>query len=186
MSKKKKNDIVWVVVAVVIAVGIVVGGIAAILNSGSSNDIVVSGEGEVVGLKCKDDKLTHPVLTRVRPDSFTNEISANFQDDKLVSIMYQYDGVYGSEEEVTEAEAFAAADYNTILAKDYGENIDIFSHVFAKDGNKMRLTINGRADKVNSKVAPYFMLEQSESFPKTLTDIRKRYENAGFSCETTK
>lgn len=186
MSEKKNSNTIWIVVVVVIAVVGVAAAMVAVLNGGSSNDIVVSGEGEVVGLKCKDDKLTHPVLTHIRPASFTNEIVANFQDDKLKSIMYQYSGVYGSEKEVDEAEAFAAADYNTILAKEYGVDIDIFSHVFAKDGNELRLTINGRADKVNSKVAPYFMLEQSESFSKTLDAMRERYESAGFSCETTK
>lgn len=185
MSKQKKSSILWIMVLILVVAGIAAG-VIAIVNSGSSNDIVVNGEGEVVGLKCKDDKLTHVVLTHIRPASFTNEVSANFQNDKLVSIMYQYSGTYGSAEEVNEAEAFAAADYNTILAKDYGVDIDIFSHVFAKDGDKLRLTINGKADKVNSKVAPYFMLEQSESFPKTLSAMKKRYENAGFSCETTK
>ena len=85
MSKKKKNDIVWIVVVAMIVVGIVVA-VVVMLNSGSSNDIIVSGEGEVIGLKCKDDKLVHPVLTRVRPASFTNEISANFQDDKLIFV----------------------------------------------------------------------------------------------------
>ena len=185
MSKKKKNDVLWMVAIAAIVIGVVVV-IVAVLNNGSSSDIVVSGEGEVVGLKCKDDKLVHPVLTRMSPVSLTNEVSANFQNDKLISIMYQYDGVYESEKEVDEAEAFAAADYNTILAKDYGENIDIFSHVFTKDGNKLRLAINARADKVNSKVAPYFMLEQGKSFPKTLDNMKKRYENVGFSCETIK
>lgn len=185
MSKKEKNNITWAAVAVVMVVG-VVAVIAALLNSGSSNDIVVSGEGEVIGLKCKDDKLTHVVLTYGRPTSFTNEVLANFQDDKLMSIMYQYEGIYSSEEEVKEAEAFAAADYNKILAKNYGVDTNIFSHVFVKDGNELRLTINGKADKVNSKVAPYFMLEQNDSFPKTLDAVRKAYEGAGFSCETTK
>lgn len=185
MSKKKKNDVIWIIIAVVAVIG-VIAGIAAVLNSGSSSDIVVSGEGEVVGLKCRDDKLTHPVLTHIRPTSFTNEISANFQNDKLTSIMYQYNGVYGSETEADEAEAFAAADYNTILTKDYGVNNDIFSHVFAKDGNKLLLTINGRAEKVDSRVAPYFMLGRDDSFSKTLTYMREKYENAGFSCEVTK
>ena len=185
MNKKRKNSILWIVAAVAILVCVVVA-VIVVLNSGSSNDIVVNGEGEIIGLKCKDDKLTHPVLTHGHPTSFTNEILANFQNDKLISIMYQYDGVYGSEKEVDEAEAFAAADYNTILANDYGVNIDIFSHVFAKDGNRMRLTINAKADKVTSQVAPYFMLENSEPFSKTLTDMEKSYESAGFSCETTK
>lgn len=184
MSEKKKSSVVWMVVALVVVVGVAVA-IAVILNSGSSNDVTVSGGGSVVGLKCKDDKLTHPVLTHIRPASFTNEILANFQNDKLISIMYQYDGVYGSEKEVDEAEAFAAADYNTILVKNYDEDINIFSHVFAKDGNKLRLTINAKADKVNSRVAPYFMLDQNEPFSKNLAKMRKRYENAGFSCETT-
>ena len=159
--------------------------VAVMLNGGSSNDITVDGGGSVVGLKCKDNKLTHPVLTRISPISFTNEILANFQDDKLLSIMYQYDGVYESEEKVNEAEAFAAADYNTILAKEYGQDIEVFSHVFAKDGNKLHLTINGKADKVNAGVAPYFMLEQNETFPKTLDKMKKRYEDAGFSCKIT-
>lgn len=185
MNKKRKNSILWIAAAVAIVVCVVVA-VIVVLSSGSSNDVVVNGEGKIIGLKCKDDKLTHPVLTHGHPTSFTNEILANFQDDKLISIMYQYDGVYGSEKEVDEAEAFAAADYNKILSNDYGMDINVFSHVFAKDGNRMRLTINAKADKVTSKVAPYFMLEKSNPFSKTLTNMKKGYESAGFSCETTK
>lgn len=185
MDKKKKNNIAWIAIAVAVVVGVAVV-IAAILGSGSSNEIVVNGEGEVIGLKCRDDKLTHVVLTHGSPTSFTNEILANFQNDKLKSMMYQYEGAYGSEKEVEEVEAFAAADYNTILAKNYGVDINMFSHVFVKDGNELRLTINGGADKINSRVAPYFMLEQNDAFPKTLATMRKAYEDLGFSCETTK
>ena len=185
MSKKKNNNIAWIIIAIVMVVG-VVAAIIAILNNGSSSEIVVSGEGKVVGLKCKDDKLTHVVLTHGSPTSFMNEILANFQNDKLTSIMYQYSGVYGSEAEVDEAEAFAAANYNKILAKNYGVDPDIFSHVFVKNGNELRLTINGKADKVDSRVAPYFILEQNNSFSKTMAAMREAYENAGFSCETMK
>lgn len=183
MNKKRKNGIVQI--AVIMIVFAIVIAIIAILNSGSSNSIVVSGEGKVIGLKCHDNKLRHIVLSHDYPTSFTNEILANFQDDKLTSIMYQYEGIYSSEKEVEEVEAFAAADYNKILVRKYGVDADIFSHVFVKNGNELRLTINGKANKIDSKVAPYFMLEQNNSFPKTLNAMRKAYENIGFSCEIT-
>lgn len=185
MSKSKKSSFAWITLLLALLVGMTVI-IVVVLNSGGSNDIVVSGGGEVIGLKCENETLTHPVLTHLKPASFKNEISANFQNDKLMSIMYHYDGTYGSTKEVDEVEAFAAADYNTILAKDYGEDIDVFSHVFMKDGNKLKLTINAKANKVNSKVAPYFLLSQNESFPRTLGAMKKAYENAGFSCDKTK
>lgn len=184
MSIKKSDNNVYVIVAIAMIIGIAAM-IVAILNGGGSNDIIVSGEGEVIGLKCKDDKLTHIVLTHSRPVSFTNEVLANFQNDKLTTIMYHYKGIYVSEKEVEEAEAFAAADYNKILTKNYGVDDDIFSHVFVKNGNELRLTINGKADKVSTKVSPYFMLTQNDAFPKTLATMRETYERNGFSCEVT-
>ena len=185
MAEKRGDNTALFVVAFVAVMIAVVMIILAFLNDEKSNDITISGGGEAVSLKCENSTLTHPVLTDYKPLSFVNQITANFQDDKLTSIMYQYEGVYKSAEEVDEAEAFAAADYNIILAKDYGVDADIFSHVFMKDGNKLKLTINSRADKVSPQVAPYFMLGQNRAFPKSLDAMKKEYENNEFSCKTT-
>lgn len=185
MAEKRGDNRTLFIVAFVAVMMAVVMIILAFLNDEKSNDITISGGGEVVSLKCENNTLTHPVLTDYKPLSFVNQITANFQDDKLTSIMYQYEGVYKSAEEVDDAEAFAAADYNIILAKDYGVDADIFSHVFMKDGNRLKLTINSRADKVSPQVAPYFMLGQNRAFPKSLDAMKKEYENNEFSCKTT-
>ncbi len=180
-NRKTATSIVEIIIAILIIVIII------IFCNGKSNDVVISYNDKVIGLKCNNDTIVHPVLKDYTPIAFTNEITATFQSDKLLSIMFQYEGTYNSAKEVEEAEAFAAADYNKILANVYKEKIDVFSHVFVKDGNKLRLTITGYANDVSLKTAPYFLLDLDESsiFPKQIDAMRVVYEDEGFSCEIT-
>ena len=153
------------------------------MNGIKTGDITVSGDTEMVGLKCENVTLPHPVFTDVGPISWNNTITANFADDRLSTIMYRYDGTYSSEDEVGRARVFAEADYNLILTNEYGVKRDVFSHNFMSNGNTLSLTITGKADKVDSRTAPYFLLDVGSSFPKTLESMKEAYESKGFSCK---
>lgn len=180
----KKNVITIGTVAICVAVVILVAaGIALLMNGATSGEVRVEGSSKIVTLKCADNTLVHPVLTRVTPVSFTNTITANFYDDALSTIMYQYDGEYESESVADGARDAGGADYNIILAKEYNENTNIFSHVFTVNGAKMSLTITGDADKVSSRTAPYFFLDTQQTFPKKIDSMKAAYEAKNFSCE---
>ena len=158
--------------------------IIIIFGEKKSDDIEVSIGGENIGLKCTDSELLHPALRDYTPMSHTNTIMANFTENNMLStITLYYVGNYGSSSEAKQAEAYAQADYGLILAKEYGTNVDSFSHSFMIDGEKVGLTITAKNDSVNDKTAPYFLLEQEESFPKSLEIMKQRYEERNFTCE---
>lgn len=188
MNKKNKTlimrvGVLFCIVAVLIVAAIL---LVNIMNGTKTGNVTVSGDAEMIGLKCEDATLPHPVFTDVRPVSWKNTITANFADDRLSTIMYRYDGTYDSEDMVSHARVFAEADYNLILANEYGQKIDVFSHNFISNGNVLSLTITGKADKVSSRTAPYFLLDAGSSFPKTLESVEKAYESKGFSCKIEK
>ena len=182
ISKKNIKTISIIAICLVVVV-LIVAGIALLMNGTTSGEVRVEGSGKIVSLKCTDNTLTHPTLTRFKPVSFTNTITANFYDDTLSTIMYQYDGNYESESMADAARDAGGAEYNIILANDYGEKIDIFSHVFTVNGTKMSLTITGDADKVSSRTAPYFFLDTQQDFPKKIDKMKVAYEAKNFSCK---
>ncbi|MBR2709831.1 hypothetical protein IKE72_02000 [Candidatus Saccharibacteria bacterium] len=184
MNNNKKNiRTVGIIVVCLAVVALIAAGIALLMNGTTSGDVVVEGNGKIVTLKCTDNTLTHPTLTKYKPVSFMNTITANFNEDTLSSIMYQYDGEYESEDMADAARDEGGAVYNIILAKDYNEKIDVFSHVFTVNGTKMSLTITGKADKVSSRTAPYFFLDTQQSFPKKIDKMKAAYEAKNFSCK---
>ena len=153
-----------------------------LVSSNTTGEVTISGNASVVGVKCVDDKLAHPVFADVQPLSHTNAVTATFPRDKLSSITYKYDGIYRSKDEASNARVLAEADYNLILANEYDAKIDIFSHLFMTDDTKLTLTITDNANKVTSRTAPYLLLDTQTAFPKTLEELRAAYETKGFSC----
>lgn len=151
-------------------------------NSNTTGDITVSGNEMVAGIKCIDTELQHPVFEDIRPIARVNTITATFINDNLSSIMYRYDGTYQSENEAKDAKVMAEADYNLILANEYGVKINIFTHTFMSDKEKVSLVVTDNSNKVTSRTAPYFLLDSSTEFPNTLEALQKAYEAKGFSC----
>ncbi len=185
MNKDNKQYKMWlgILLGFIVVVIVVVAIVMNAMNGKKTGDIEVSGSSKMVGLKCEEASLPHPVFADINPVSHTNSITANFANDRLSTIMYQYDGVYTSEEEAKHARVLAEADYNLILSNDYDQDIDIFSHNFMSDGNKLSLTITAKADKVSSRTAPYFLLDTTSSFPKTLESMKQAYEAKSFTCK---
>lgn len=182
MGKNGRKKVIWVPLLILVVVSAIIAVVVISLNGNTTGDITVSGSGTMMGLKCTDTTLIHPVFADIQPVSHTNTITANFANDALSSIMYHYDGVYRSEEEAANARVLAEADYNLILANEYHISKDMFTHTFMTDGEKMSLTITCNADKVASRTAPYFLLDTLTEFPKTLDGLRAAYEAKGFSC----
>lgn len=177
IAKEKMAGLLFLVIALLLVIIAIANFIAS-----TTGEITVNGSDSMAGLKCTDTKIRHPVFADVQPLSFTNTVTAVFHNDKLSSIMYRYDGVYQSESEASEARVLAEADYNLILANEYGAKNDIFTHTFMTNGTKLALTIADNANKTTSATAPYFLLNSLDSFPNTLETLQEVYEKRGFSC----
>lgn len=182
MGENGKKRIIWVSLLILVVILVVIAVVVILLNGNTTGDVTVSSGGAIIGVKCTDTELMHPVFADVQPVSHTNTITANFVGNDLSSIMYRYDGAYRSEDEASHARVMAEADYNLILANEYDVKIDVFSHSFMTDDEKMALTITSDADKVTPRTAPYFLLDALTEFPKTLDELRTAYEAKGFFC----
>lgn len=184
-KKKRLGSVAYCLIAVAVVL-LLLAFLIPIFGGGKSNDVEVSGGGKTTGLRCTDSDVLHPALRDYTPVSHTNTIMANFAENgELSTITLYYVGDYGSSMEAERAEAYAQADYGLILAKEYGVNVEAFSHSFSIDGSKVSLTITAKDGNVNDKTAPYFLLEQGRLFPKSLDELEKRYEERSFSCEIT-
>ena len=175
---KSRAYIIIVVVAIVISLVFSLN-----LFGEKPNDIRVFGGGKTIGLKCTNTTILHPALRDYTPVSHTNTIMANFIDDTLSSITLYYVGTYSSSLEANQAEAYAQADYGLIPAKEMNINAEPFSHSFMVDGEKVSMTITAKSADIEDGAAPYFLLEQGRSFPRNLSEMKKRYEESNFSCE---
>lgn len=184
LSKKNKQYQLWVGLGLLLVVIILTVVIVNAMRGQEAGDLKIGGEVKVMGIVCKDTSSLHPALTSVKIDSYTNTITANFSDDKLSSISLLYEGEYGTEKSAKSAEAFAAADYNEILVKKYGEKIDIFSVNFSVEGSKMQMAQTTRnIGKINTNTVAYFLLDHGASMAKSPDGLKKQYEAKGFTCE---
>lgn len=185
LSKNNKQYQLWmglglVLVAVVLIVLVAINA----MRGEESGNVTIGGEAEVTGLVCKDTALMHPALVSVTMRSRTNTITANFRDDRLSSISLLYEGDYGTENGAESAEAFARTDYNEILIKKYGKQIDIFSVNFSVDGTKMQMVQTTRdIGNMDTNTVTYFLLDQGTSIARSRDELKKQYENKGFTCE---
>ena len=153
----------------------------------TAEDMIISGETTVEGLKCKNMTLAHPAFSSKPANSYVNTMTATFRDDKLSSISLLSEGTYGTEKIMEEAKAFAEADYNLTLANKYGEKIDIFSANFSINGTELQLAQTTRdIGKINTNTVTYFLLDQGTNISKTFSGLRKQYESKGFTCEKSK
>lgn len=181
-EEKKSSSIVYFLVAIVI-IFLLALLLINVFGERKSNDVKISWGEKNIGLKCTDSEILHPALRDYTPVSHTNTIMAKFAGGALSTITLYYVGAYSSPSEAKQAEAYAQADYGLILAKEYGVNVESFSHSFMIDGSRVNMTITAENGDVDDKTAPYFLLEQGRSFPKSLDGMKQRYEERNFSCE---
>ncbi len=183
MGKNKRKKMIGISLLILATISVLAVLITLLFKGNTTGDITINNNsGSIMGLKCTDTALIHPVFVDVQPISYTNTVTANFANNKLSSIMYHYDGIYQSANKAIHARNSAEADHNLILADDYGVDIDIFSHSFMTNDEKLALTITGNADKVTPKTASYFLLDALTEVPETLEELQRIYETEGFSC----
>lgn len=78
-----------------------------------------------------------------------------------------------------------AADYNRYLSE-HSTPLNILSKTFSTSDNESKITLYGDADKINNVTASIFLLNADNDYNKdnnTGADIKKLYEDQGFSCE---
>ncbi len=187
MSKKGKTYRLWAGLALLVAV--IVLAVVIVVNAmggKSTGDVTISGGSTVEGLSCKNRTLIHPAFSSKPAISYSNKITAIFNDNKLSSISLLAEGIYETEKMAEEGKAFAEAAYNITLTDKLGEKIDVFSHSFSVNGERLQLAQTTRdIGKINTNTVMYFLLEQGTSISRSLSGLKSQYETAGFTCEKT-
>ncbi len=97
MSKTSRGMVIEMLLLVTAILVMTIIVIIMMVGGSTIGDIIVSGGGELAGLKCVDTELGHSVFADVQPMARVNVITVNFIDDDLSSTMYRYEGTYKSE-----------------------------------------------------------------------------------------
>ncbi len=182
-DKRIKNTGIWLVgiAFVILVVAIVI----FIFNNGSSTDeLTITGSKSVSGIRCVDKTQTSILTIDYPPISHTNTITAAFIDKKLSSISYNYEGEYANDVDADHARDLAETAYNSTMTNKYGLEITDFTRNISVDKNMVYISVTSDGTKkLNSKTAPIFMLDDKQSFPSSIENMKIAYENIGFSCE---
>ena len=188
LTKKGKMHQLWIGIGLLLmAIIIIMIIMVNAMNGKETGDVVISGETTINGLICKDKTLAHPAFSTKPAISYVNTITAIFRDDKLSSISLLSEAFYETEQLARGAEASAMADYNLTLNRKYNEDDDIFSRHFTVNGVKLQLAQTTRdISKINSNTVVYFLLDQGTNISRSFSELKKQYENKGFSCEKSK
>lgn len=182
-NKKMKRTGIWLVSIACIA--LLVSALFFIFNNGSSTDeLTIAGSRSVSGIRCTDEMHTSFLLTGSTPISHINVITAAFIDEKLASISYNYEGKYNSVASADHARDLAEAAYNLTMTDKYGLVITDFTRNISVKDDTVYLSITSDGVKnLNSRTAAIFMLNNIQTFPTSLEDMKMAYEKTGFSCE---
>ena len=188
MAIKKKNEPSPMLVSILILFLItVVSLLAWFFTNGSEtrNSTITTNNTETSSLICKSSSPKNPFFNDSATINTQHEIRALFNDDKLSKIFYIYSATYGSKEQADYYKSIMAADYNRYLSEN-STPLNILSKTFSTSDNESKITLYGDADKINNVTASIFLLNADNDYNKdnnTGADIKKLYEDQGFSCE---
>ncbi|MBQ3348231.1 hypothetical protein IJJ36_01570 [Candidatus Saccharibacteria bacterium] len=182
-NKKMKRTGIWL--ASLACIVLLISVLFFIFNNGSSTDeLTITGSKSISGIRCADETHASILLAGSTPISHTNIITAAFMDKKLASISYNYEGRYNSAASADHARDLAEAAYNLTMTDKYGLVITDFTRNISVKDDTVYLSITSDSVKnLNSRTAAIFMLNNIQTFPTSLEDMKMAYEKTGFSCE---
>ena len=154
-------------------------------GSESHTSTITTNNLKTSSLVCKSNYPKNPFFNDSAAINTQHEIRVLLNDDRLSKIFYIYSAVYDSAKQADYYNSIMAADYNKYLS---GHNtpLNILSKTFSTSDNESKITIYSNVDKINSVTANIFLLDANNNYNKdnnTSADIKKLYENQGFSCE---
>ena len=155
-------------------------------SSETHNSTITTDSIETSSLVCKSSNPKEPFFNDSAATNVQHEIRALFNNDKLSKIFYIYSATYDSEKQAEYYNSIMAADYNRYLGG-HSTPLNILSKTFSTSDNESKITLYANADKINNVTASIFLLNADNDYNKdnnTGADIKKLYEDQGFSCET--
>ena len=190
MPTKKKNEPSPMLISVVIL--LLISTISLLIwvftnSSETHNSTIVTDSIKTSSLVCESSNPKSPFFNDSATTNTQHEIRALFNNDKLGKIFYIYSATYDSQKQAEYHNGAMAADYNRYLS---GHNtpLSILSKTFSASDNESKITVYGNIDKINDVTATIFMLNADNNYSKdnnTSADIKKLYEDQGFSCKIT-
>lgn len=138
-------------------------------------------------LSCVSKTKKYSIVDLVDSDEKELKINAIFNgEDSLKNISIIYTLIYATENDAYRSESVAHAELNETLTA-AGFNTNKFSNKFARYNERLIISLTANGSELNEFSSRFFELNlnDTDDFPKTLTDFRKVYETTGFSCEST-
>ena len=205
-NSNKRN--IWPLIAICIMIVVLALFIAVWLFGGNTTYIEGSGgapEDKMATLNCEldgldvegedvddeadnesggesDDKKAFFVSKSVQ--RYNHEIRVVFKNQRPDAWQYHYNGTYNSNDSAEAAEAALHADYNIYMGENDLEQSSL-NPVFSTIKSKVQISLYGDEKTITPATARFFFLESDELnniFDSTIDDLKKDYEDDGFSC----
>ena len=184
--KTNKNHKALKLVIVLLILAIVVAVIIWLLRGKTTTAGQYPANVRNESLSCSATDKAYEPANRVSSDNKELKIDMIFYGaEKLSAMSLKYTLTFASNEEAYSAEAFNRAGFNLGL-QERGFSSGLFNNKFSLMDNILVLTLRADADEIEEEelTREYFLLDRS-AFPKNLSDFRKHYESAGFTCAST-
>ena len=182
-DKKSKNGLpIWTFLILIL----IFGAVLAILISGMSGQITVTGGGEDYTVSetivCESETTAYPLFTFDNSDSKNLKINAFFEDDVLHSIALYYRLDYSDIDMAKKSESVNHGNMNLSFYDD-GMETDDLNAKYSFIDNSLQMSIYIKSDEFGQKPFRYFMLNNIYNAEKlTKEKMAKIYNEAGLDC----
>lgn len=187
-EKQKKNKRIIVKTLVfAILVAIIAGIIWLLTNQREEYTSTNIKKEESSFLNCKASYLPEGeglVLKPKEAESSNYMIKMLFEEEKLNSIAYNFDGSYETKEKAENVMAILHADYNKYMGSN-GLSTETLNPIFTHNENRVKVSFYAERKNLNLIVAPIFLIDKDEYGGMTefsLENLKALYEGKGFSC----
>ena len=185
VERKNEHLAGWAAVVIIVALVLI---LSIILSQ--KKEVHISNGGQVLqvySLECSSSGAEDTFFRPNEAQRYTETIRATFREDRLEDISYEFLGTYQTDAAVEQDIANLHARYNIYMGEQK-VNPESLSPVFSPMNTKLKITLFGDKDKLNTATARMFFLTSDEvDKPKTLSlkKIRKIYEAKGFACQSS-
>jgi len=186
--KEDKHNLLGIKILIFALVLVVVAGMVWLLTNKKETVVNSDYKGHNFdSLECRSETLAddfEPVISPGEAERSEYALKLLFDDDELSNISYEFSGIYASDKAAEGAEAWFRTDYNKYMGEN-GINAESLNPVFMNTDNNLKISLYAERKNFTSSVVPIFLIDREEYgmlSDLSLNNLKKLYENKGFSC----
>lgn len=182
-NKKKARIAICILILGVVALII---GLILLMRGSTTTTGEYPEDVKQASLICRANNFSYPIFTYDNSVKKETEVKVIFGVKEFSSISLTQTMFYNDKDDVTASEAFSHADMNKSFGRD-SLGADALGVSYARLEDRMKMSLYVNASKIDVVTAKYFLIDRYSDYtlPRTLAELKKNYENKGFSCSTS-